>query len=454
MSTFLGSKPPTRIHSEDELLPYFHAFAKPQECMRVGIEAELFPVFKDTGKALPYDGAVSVHAILEILARRFGYQPLLEEKAIIALKKDQTFITLEPGGQIELSAPPVKTIFEVEALIDSFLADLKRMEEYFPSIAFLAYGIQPFSRLDEIGMVPKRRYALMADYLSKHGVMALQMMKLTATNQFNFDYLSEEHAMASLRTVLALSPIIAALFSNACFSEGKPNGYLSKRQEIWRHTDPDRTGIPELFLKEGRTFRDYLEYILEMPLMFIVREGNWYPLDGVTFRNFIKNGFSGYHATIQDFEMHLSTAFPEARLKQYLEVRGMDGQSPQLIPAMAAFWKGILYEPNTREKAWRLVSGASSEDRRALVRSVPKLGLGTTFMGRPLWDFADELVALSCESLAKQMTVDEARSECLFLQRIMRLILDVRRSPAEQFLDRWFGSWGQNPEEVIKALRI
>lgn len=422
--------------------------------MRVGIEAELFPVFKDSGKALPYEGPVSVHAILKTLADRFGYQPIMEETAIIALKKDQTFITLEPGGQIELSAPPVKTIFEVETLINEFLADLKRMEEFFPAAAFLAFGIQPFSRLEDIGMVPKKRYELMASYLGKRGSMALQMMKMTATNQFNFDYLSEEHAMASLRTVLALSPIISALFANACFSEGKTNGYLSKRQEIWRHTDSDRSGIPECFLEEGRTFRDYLEYILEMPLMFIVREGAWHALDRVTFRQFIKNGFQGQFATLQDFEMHLSTAFPDARLKQYLEVRGMDGQSPPLIPALAAFWKGILYEPKTREKAWALVARSSKQDRSNLMSSIPKRGLAGEFMGRPLWDFADELVSLSCESLAKQTTQDESRSECLFLQRIMRILLDPRRSPAEQFLESWNGVWAGNPAEVIKALRI
>lgn len=454
MSTYLGSGKSIEIHSEEDLYGYFEKFAKPQECMRVGLEAEFFPVYRQTGKALPYEGKVGVLAILQTLSQHFGYAPIMEGSVIIALKKGDSFITLEPGGQIELSAPPVKTIFEVQGLLDAFLADLKRIEEYFPEAAFLAFGIQPFSRVDDISLVPKKRYRLMADYLGAKGVLAHHMMKLTATNQINFDYLSETHAMDSLRVVLGISPIVSALFANACFSEGKPNGFLSKRQEIWRHTDADRSGIPECFLAMNASFRDYVEYLLKMPVMFIVRDDKWYSLNGISFRDFVRHGFEQTRATLADFELHLSTAFPEARLKQYLEIRGIDGQQTSMIPAVAAFWKGILYSREAREKAWALVAEASRESRRKLFAEVPKTGLNAAYLGKPLWDYAEELVGLSCESLARQVTVDETRTECLFLQKIMRELLEPRLSPAEHFLKKWETVWEKKPSNVIEALRI
>lgn len=422
--------------------------------MRVGLEAEFFGVFRRSGEALPYEGDTGIHVILKTLARNFGYSPIIEDGLIIALKKGPSFITLEPGGQIELSAPPVKTIFEVKALLDAFLADLKRVEEYFPDVAFLAFGIQPFSRVEAVGWVPKKRYRLMADYLGTRGSLAHSMMKLTATNQINFDYLSEEHAMKSLRTVLGLSPIVSALFANACFSEGRPNGYMSLRQEIWRHTDNDRTGIPECFMRSGASFKDYVEYLLRMPVMFIVRGEEWHALGGISFRDFLRSGFKGLQATLADFELHMSTAFPEARLKQYLEVRGIDGQAPHMIPAVAAFWKGILYDEATIEKAWELVSGASPEERAVLWREVPQKALGVRFLGKSLWEYAEQLVALACESLARQVTTTESRTECYFLQQIEKEILSPRKVPAEVFLDRWNKDWKKDPREVLRALLI
>ncbi|HTL48631.1 MAG TPA: glutamate-cysteine ligase family protein, partial [Verrucomicrobiae bacterium] len=226
------------------------------------------------------------------------------------------------------------------------------------------------------------------------------------------------------------------------------------RQEIWRYTDPERSGILWELLDERRRFRDYLEYVLKMPVMFIVRGGDWIPLGGISFREFLKNGYQGAQATLNDFELHLSTAFPEARLKQYLEIRGIDGQSAELIPSVAAFWKGILYDEKTRDKAWQLVASATREERQRLVEEVPRKGLQASLGKTPILEIARELVALSCASLGTQTTEEEGRSECVFLKRIQKAITDPGKSPAETLLEKWNNEWQGDIRQMLAYLRI
>lgn len=454
MSTFIEHPHKTVLTSEEMLEGYFAKHAKCGTCIFVGMEAELLGVNKTSGKALPYSGSQGIEAILNTMAEKFGYTRILEGGRVIALRRADAMVTLEPGGQIELSAPPADNVFQVEAQVQSFLSELAQLRTLFDRVEWLACGIQPYSLPEEIERVPKVRYAIMEEHFKAHGTLSHEMMKLTATNQVNFDYLDEGDAMESLRVAFGITSIVTAMFANSAFSGGKPNGFASRRLEIWNHTDPDRTGLLTPFLEPGRTFKDYLNYVLDMPMLFIVRDGRWIPMKHSTFREFIKSGYEEFKATVEDFEMHLSTAFPEARLKQYLEVRGVDGQKPLLIPAVAAFWKGLLYQKEAKREALKLVEFATLQERIALHHDVPRLGLKAKLGKRPILEIARELVELSCSSLSKQTTAEESRSECLFLNRIRQEIIEQGKSPAEQFLDWFDGVRPDKPSAILDYYKV
>jgi len=454
LSTFIENPDKTILTSEDMLKDYFAKHAKCGTCIFVGMEAELLGVNQGTGQALPYFGPQGIETILKAMAAKFNYTPLLEEGRIIALRRADAMVTLEPGGQIELSAPPADNVFQVEAQVQNFLGELRQMRTLFDGIEWLACGIQPYSLPHEMEQVPKVRYAIMAEHFKTHGTLSHEMMKLTATNQVNFDYLDEADAMESLRVAFGITSIVTAMFANSAFSGGGPNGFASRRLEIWNHTDADRSGLLMPFLEAGRTFQDYLNYVLDMPMLFIVREGRWIPLKNRSFRSFIKTGFEGFKATLEDFEMHLSAAFPEVRLKQYLEVRGVDGQKPALIPAVAAFWKGLLYQKEAKREAWKLVEFATLDERQALHRDVARLGLKAKLGTKPIVDLARELVDLSCSSLASQTTAEESRSECVFLNRIREEIIIPGKSPAEQFVDWFDETRPERPADILEYFKI
>ncbi len=454
MSTFIGSTSQTLLESEKPLHDYFQRHAKPRSGLLVGLELEIFAVNRESGRALPYSGAGGIEKILQRMVSRFHYTPVEENGHIIALRRKDAMITLEPGGQVELSAPPVVTLFEVEWQIARFFSELHLLKDDFQELEWIAFGIQPFSTSEDIERVPKVRYGMMAEHFKTRGALSHDMMKCTATNQVNFDYLNEDDAMDSLRTALGITSIVSALFANSSFSGGAPNGFLTRRLEIWNHTDPDRTGIVPLFLEPGRTFQDYLEYLLQMPMLFIVREGRWLMVPNRSFRQFIRHGFEHWRATLEDFELHLSAAFPEVRLKQYLEVRGADCQPPKLIPAVAAFWKGILYRQDARREAWKLVADASMDERRRLHQEVPRLGLSAKLGGWSSFDIARELIEVSYDSLAKQGTGSGTRSECQFLTRLREQIRKPRQSSAEQFLTWYRSETFRSPCEIVDYLRI
>ncbi len=450
----MGSKAQTPLESEESLGRYFQDHAKAKSRQLVGLELEVLGVHARTGRALAYSGPEGIENVLKTLAQRFGYETVLDHGRSIALRRRDAMISLEPGGQVELSAPPALNVFEIEGQIRQFFSELTSLKSDFPENAWITFGIQPYSLREEIEWVPKTRYKIMAQHMSTRGSLSHDMMKCTATNQVNFDYQDEEDAMESLRVALSITSIVTALFANSPFSGGAPNGFLTRRLEIWNHTDPARTGIPWKFLEPGKTFRDYLDFMLEMPMFFIVREGNWIPMQGRTFRSFLKSGYENWQATLEDFELHLSTSFPEARIKQYLEVRGMDCQSLSLIPAVAAFWKGLLYRRETKREALKLVEFATLADRVKLHQEVPRLGLTARLGNRPIFELARDLVDLSCESLSYQTTQAETRSECVFLKKIRSEIIETRQSPAEQFLAWYREKPVRNPAEIVDRLAI
>lgn len=455
MSTLTREPASKVLRSAADLADYFQSFAKSRKAMRVGIEAEFFGVRRETGKAIPYQGKGGVESVLDALSRRFQYEKVLEEGHIIGLQRGRSFITLEPGGQIELSAEPASNVFEIEDQVQGFLRELREISASFPGLTWLAAGIQPFSSLEEVSWVPKKRYEIMSRHFEGRGALSHHMMKLTAANQVNVDYLSEENAMASLRVVLGVTSVVTALFANSSFSEGRPNGYLSRRLEIWNHTDPDRTGLIVEFTRSERTFRDYLDYALAMPMMFIVRAGNWIAVPRpFTFQDYLRHGLGEARATLGDFELHLSAAFPEARIKQYLEIRGVDCQKPHLIPAVAAFWKGILYRADARNQAWKLVSFATEADRLNLHHAVPREGLRAKLGAKPILPIARELLEISCEGLAKQSARGGWRDECVFLERVRKEIMRPGLSPAETLIEKWGKEFRRVPGRLVDYLSV
>lgn len=453
MSTLTGEQESRLLESEEELYSYFQRFAKPVTEERVGVECEFFGIERITGQALPYLGPRGIEAILSRLAALFHYEPFLEEGHVIALRRAETWITLEPGGQVELSAPPVRTVVEIEKQLETFRAELHEMKNYFPGIAWLSVGSHPFSAPDEISWVPKQRYRLMAEYFRSRGSLAHEMMKGTAANQVSLDFPDEEAAFDQFRVILGITSIVSALFAHSPISLGKPNGFLTRRVHIWQETDPVRSGLLVDFAGEGKGFRDYVEYLLKMPMIFIVRDGRWIPMKGIPFRKFLREGRKPYQATWGDFELHLSTAFPEARFKQYLEIRGVDAQRIPLIPSVAAFWKGILYGREVRGKVWDLVRDFKKEERLKLHREVPKKGLKARLGKAPLWELAEHLFSLSRQGLGRQETLN-GPGEASYLDRIQEEILKPRKTPAETLLERWKKWPAPKTEALISYLEV
>ncbi len=456
MSTFLQTESLVKpIHSIEDLHGYFQMFAKPASQARVGIECELFGVHAETGEALHYSGLIGIERILDEMAYEFGYEPIQENDHTIALQKKGTIISLEPGGQIELSAEPVESIHQVKAQLDEFLFELKTISHFIKPIAWIASGIHPFSSLKKIEWVPKRRYQIMANYLGRQGKKAHDMMKRTATNQVNLDYESEEDAIEKMRLALAITPIAAAMFANSSISQGKLNGYVSERLNIWRYTDPGRSGLILSLICESCSFLDYLNYVLDVPMMFLVRERKWIVTRNLTFRKFIEKGYQGIKPTQSDFELHLSTIFTDARFKQYMEIRGMDGQRSHLIPSISAFWKGILYDYEARHASTKLLRHFKESDLKKLHQDVERLGFRAKIRGVRVLDLARELVKISEKGLIRQdLRNSEHCDESIYLAPLKEEVLRSGKTPAEQVAELWDGPMKRDRLALIDYLKI
>ncbi|OGW82314.1 MAG: hypothetical protein A3G33_11460 [Omnitrophica bacterium RIFCSPLOWO2_12_FULL_44_17] len=456
MSTFLHTNSRAiPIHSVEDLRGYFQEFGKPAGAEKIGIECEIFGVHSETAEALPYSGKRGVEAVLRVLSREFGYTPIQEGDRTIALQKGHTMITLEPGGQIELSGEPVRSIHEAKSQLNDFFFQLKIAAQILGKISWLACGIHPFSGLESIEWVPKKRYRIMADYLIQKGARAHDMMKRTATDQVNLDYRDEQDAIEKMRLILAVTPFAAAMFSNSAFSSGKLSGFQSERLYIWRHTDPDRTGLVLDLVCQKCTFDDYLNYVLDVPVMFVVRSDDWLPVKNLTFRHFIENGYEGIYPTREDFDLHLSTIFTDARFKHYVEVRGMDGQRCQLIPSVAAFWKGILYDDRAMKDAEKLLKPFCRETFVQLRESIEKEGLRAKMEKNCVLDYARELVAMSEAGLKRMAMVNEkGRDESIYLGPLKEEITGPGKSPADQLIESWNRASSKDAAWIIDYFKI
>jgi len=449
------------IAREEDLHGYFESGCKPRERWGVGIEYERAGVFRDSGRAVPYEGPASVETLLSNLSRSGGWDPLVEDGRLLGLARGATRITLEPGAQMELSGAVHRSLTSMREEIAGYVTTVEDVSRPH-GIAWLGIGLQPFTPLDEIAFIPKKRYAIMRDYLPRRGSLAHVMMKQTCGIQVNLDYASEVDAADKLRTAMGISPLITALYAHSPITEGRLNGFMSYRAWVWRDTDPDRCGLLPFVFKDGAGFADYLEYALDVPMFFVVRGADWKPANGMTFRKFIKRGFEGQRATLADWELHLSTLFPEVRLKKYIEIRGADSGEPASCLALAALLKGILYDGASRRSAWELVRHLSFKERERLLEDVCRLGPaarvpappgaahgdGPARGAVPARDLLIEIVRLARQGLNNQGYPEESD----YLALLDRRLGGEGGCPASRLAADWEGSLGRNPVKLVESL--
>ena len=442
-----------RISGKSELVEWFDAGSKPKADWRIGTEHEKFGFTWNDLKPLPYDGDASIKAMLEGLRDTFGWSPIEEAGYLIGLKKDGASVSLEPGGQFELSGAPLEHIHETCNEVGAHLNEVQKIADPL-GIGFIGLGASPIWSMDETPIMPKGRYKIMRAYMEKVGRLGRQMMFRTCTVQSNLDYGSEADMVKKFRTALALQPLGTALFANSPFLEGRPNGFLSYRSQIWTDTDPDRTGMLPFVFEDGFGFERYVDYALDVPMYFVRRGGTYLDASGLSFRDFMDGNLSilpGELPAIDDFEDHLSTIFPEVRLKRFLEMRGSDSGPWSLLCAFSAFWTGLLYDQNALDAAWDLVKDWTEGEREALRQSVRTLGLKAPVPGgQSLQEFGKQVLNISRSGLRSRAKLSvSGDDETGFLQDLDR-ILDSGSTPAEALLEKYYGAWNQDLRQIFQ----
>lgn len=444
-----------RISGKTELIEWFEAGNKPKADWRIGTEHEKFGFTWSDLKPLPYDGDASIKAMLEGLRDQFGWSAIEENGYLIGLKKDGASVSLEPGGQFELSGAPLEHIHETCNEVGQHLEEVRKIADPL-GIGFIGLGASPIWSMDETPIMPKGRYKIMRAYMEKVGRLGRQMMFRTCTVQSNLDYGSEADMVKKFRTSLALQPLGTALFANSPFLEGRPNGFLSYRSQIWTDTDPDRTGMLPFVFEDGFGFERYVDYALDVPMYFVRRAGTYHDASGLSFRDFMEGKLPimpGELPAIDDFEDHLSTIFPEVRLKRFLEMRGSDSGPWSSLCAFSAFWTGILYDDGALDAAWDLVKDWSDGDREALRQSVRTIGLQAPVPGGgTLQEFGKQVLDISRAGLrARGKLSVSGDDETGFLQELDRT-LESGKTPAEVLLQKYSTDWDGDLGRIFKDL--
>jgi len=440
-----------RVEHRDELVRYLEAGSRPAADWRIGTEHEKFGFCRDTLKPLPFEGERGIESVLRGMAR-FGWTPVEEEGRTIALKMDKGSVTLEPGGQVELSGEPLDSLHRTCREVNEHLAEVKEVADPL-GVAFLGLGFHPKAALSEIPRMPKERYRIMTRYLPSRGHHALEMMYRTATVQANLDFGSEADMIKKFRVGLALQPIATALFANSPFTEGRPNGYRSYRSHVWMHTDPDRCGILPFVFESGMGFERYVDYALDVPMLLVVRGGQAVDAAGQSFRDFLKGDLAtlpGERPTLGDWEVHLTTLFPEVRLKHFLEMRGADGGPWSRLCALPALWKGLLYDTTALDAAWDLVKDWTPAERWRLRADVPEQALEARLRDRTVRELAGEVLAIAADGLKRLDNRNASgEDERIFLDDLFEVV-DTGRTPAEALLAEYHRDWGGDIDPVFR----
>jgi glutamate--cysteine ligase len=456
MSTREDGAPSPLVRSRDDLVGWIAAGAKPRNDWRIGTEHEKFVFHTDTLTPVPYPGERSIRALMEALIARFGWEPILEGDRIIALKRAEGVlggnISLEPGGQFELSGRPVATLHETaEETLDHFYEVLNVGEPL--GIGFLGLGFSPKWTLAETPRMPKDRYAIMTRYMPKVGSRGLDMMYRTATIQVNLDFADEADMVKKLRVSLALQPIAAALFAASPFTEGRLNGFQSLRSEIWRDTDRARTGMLPFAFEPGMGYERYVDYALSVPMYFVYRGGGYIDASGKSFKDFMAGKLPelpGEMPTIDDWSDHLTTLFPEVRLKRFLEMRGADGGPWQRICALSALWVGLLYDDDALESAWQLVKDWTEEERATLRNEVPRTALATRFRSTTVHAIAREVVRIARKGLRQRRRINAAsQDESIYLEPLADVV-QSGQTLSDELIAKFNGRWHGDIDHVFE----
>jgi glutamate--cysteine ligase len=435
--------------SFDDLITYFRSGAKSRDQFRIGIEQEKLGTRPD-GAPVGYGGPNGIEEVLGRLEKR-GFAATHDRGRVVGLERDGERVTIEPGGQLEFSGATRAT---AAACRDALVAHVNEVVAVARplGIRFVHVGARPFGKLEDVDWLPKARYDVMRDYFPRHGTssrLAHHMMKMTATVQANFDYESESDAIDKIRTAYGVSSIVTAMYAGSPFTEGRPTGDKSYRAAIWLETDEARCGLLPFVFEPTFCFRDYVEWALDVPMFFVVRGDAYRPVGAMPFRRFMAEGFEGETATIHDWETHLSTVFPEVRLKRYIELRGADAGPMPMAAALGALWRGLLDDHDARLAAWELVAKPSFAERQALRREVPRAALNARLGGRPLGELALELLRISDAGLACLPGGEEDRP----LLAPLWGYASAGRTPADDMLDD-FAAAGGDPTKLVKKWEL
>jgi len=445
----------TPLTTRDELIAWFAAGEKPADAFAIGTEHEKIPFYREGHAPVPYEGERGIRALLEGLRRETGWEVIDDAGSIIGLAGPEGggAISIEPGGQFELSGAPLPDLHGTMAELSQHLEATARAAEPL-GIGFLDLGMSPKWTREETPFMPKSRYRIMRGYMPKVGSLGLDMMLRTATVQVNLDFSSEADMVRKMRVSLALQPVATALFANSPFTDGRPNGFLSRRSEIWRDTDGDRTGMLPQAFEPGFGYEAYADWLLDVPMYFVKRGETYHDVSGASFRDLMAGRLDqlpGQYATVSDWANHASTVFPEVRLKRFLEMRGADVGGPAMIAAQSAFWVGLLYEPAALDAAWHLVRDWTAADREAARATAPRLGLATSLAGRSLGAVAAEALAIARGGLQARARRDAAgRDETGYLQPL-EAIVAAGRTRAEALLAEYDGPWGKSVDPAFEA---
>ena len=442
------------IESKVQLIETLSSGSKPKAKWRIGTEHEKFPFLTDTLEPVPYDGTRSIRALLEGMRDRFGWTGVYENGNIIALTDPDGMgnVSLEPGGQFELSGAPLETVHDTCEEVHEHLVQVREIGDAL-GIGFLGLGASPTWSREQTPVMPKGRYKIMAPYMDKVGRYGRDMMFRTCTVQVNLDFGSEADMVKKLRVSLALQPIATALFANSPFLEGKPNGFLSFRSEVWTDTDNARSGMLPFAFEQGMGFERYVDYALDVPMYFVMRGGKFINTAGESFRKFLEGKLPqlpGEKPVIKDWADHITTIFPEVRLKNYLEMRGSDSGPWRRLCALPALWAGLLYEEGPLDAAWDMVKDWTAAERQALRNAVPREGLKTIIRGRTVRDIAKDMLKLSRAGLeSRNQQGCKGKTEASFLD-VLDETAATGKTAAENLLVLYNGAWNGNIERVFR----
>ena len=441
----------TPIERRDTLVAYIADGEKPRSDWRIGTEHEKFGFRLDDLRPPTFDGDRGIEALLRGMTR-FGWDAVDEKGRTVALVKDGASVTLEPAGQLELSGAPLETIHQTCVEVGTHLKEVKTVADEL-QLGFLGMGFQPKWRRDDMPWMPKGRYRIMRDYMPKVGSLGLDMMTRTCTVQVNLDYASEADMVKKFRVSLALQPVATALFADSPFTDGKPNGYLSYRSHIWTDTDADRTGMLDFVFEDGFGYERYVDYLLDVPMYFSYRDGTYHDASGQSFRDFLAGKLPvlpGALPTLRDWSDHMTTAFPEVRLKKFLEMRGADGGPWNRLCALPAFWVGLLYDDAALDAAWDLVKDFTREERHALRDGVPAHALKLPFRGAHVRDLAREALKISVAGLRRRAALNgDGQDESRFLEPLIEMA-EAGQTAADHKLALFHGPWQGDIDRVFR----